>query len=270
MIYVILFVHNHWWRRIVDLAAWLPLVAPWVVIMTTHVATGGCGADGLTTFDFRWRYGFTIYHDVYVCVLLYLQMYSYVNLSNKRLLNLNLNLTICIIYGSVSRHCHLDDHTICLAPARPAWRVRVNGQLMTLASSDKRLQRNLECQTCVYFMGNVLPELSNVNALCKRKIHFFSKYERLNLASGSPVFLCRRLILRTYPLITKTNWGWVTYRCVSTLTTIWSDALPLSESMLEYIWLDQYEKKTAVKFQVKVIHFYVINCIWKPCVGLNV
>ena len=92
MIYVILFVHNHWWRRIVDLAAWLPLVAPWVVIMTTHVATGGCGADGLTTFDFRWRYGFTIYHDVYVCVLLYLQMYSYVNLSNKRLLNLNLNL----------------------------------------------------------------------------------------------------------------------------------------------------------------------------------
>ena len=35
------------WRWIVDLAAWLLLlVAPWVVIMTTHGATGGFGAVG--------------------------------------------------------------------------------------------------------------------------------------------------------------------------------------------------------------------------------
>ena len=48
----------------------------YITIMTTHGATGDFGAVGLTTFDLRWRYRLTIYHDVYVCVSLYLQMYS--------------------------------------------------------------------------------------------------------------------------------------------------------------------------------------------------
>ena len=69
VIYMILLVHNHWWWWIVNLAVWLSLLAPWVVIMTTHGATGDCGVIVMMTFDFRWRYRLTIYHELYVCVI---------------------------------------------------------------------------------------------------------------------------------------------------------------------------------------------------------
>ena len=90
VIYMILFVHNHWWRWIVDLAAWLSLVTRWVVIMTTHDATDDFGAVGLTTFDFRWLYALTIYHDLDMCVCdFFIANVLHVNLSNERFLNLN-------------------------------------------------------------------------------------------------------------------------------------------------------------------------------------
>ena len=69
--------------------------APWVVIMTTHGATGTPVAVGLS----GWRpsvFGDGVgsrYITMYmcVCVIIFANVF-HVNLSNKRLLNLNLNL----------------------------------------------------------------------------------------------------------------------------------------------------------------------------------
>ena len=58
------------------------------VMKTTHGATGDCRAVGLMTFDFRWRYRLTIYHDRFICVwgIIFANVF-HVNLSDKRFLN---------------------------------------------------------------------------------------------------------------------------------------------------------------------------------------
>ena len=155
MIYVILFVHNHCgWRWIVDLAAWLPQVAPRVVIMTTHGATGGCRAVGLTTLDFQWRYRLTIYHDVYMCVIIFANIF-HVNLLNKRLLNLNLTNDYI---GNWIRLC------ACVCVVYPQHKCL----LKTLVSED--------CQVSIK-LGATLSAMVDISYLVLRPITIWISYQ---------------------------------------------------------------------------------------------